>query len=334
MIQLTFMKLLRTLLVLSLAAGTAAVAAEPKKVIVCTVTTGFRHSSIPYAEKTLQKLADESKTFTIVDWVQQPKDVPKAPNKPGDLKADADEKAKTKYAADLAKYEAAQKEWEATGKAKAADAQKAADAEMKTQMAKLSPENLAKVDGVIFANTTGDLPLPDKEGFIKWIEAGHGFMAMHSGSDTFHGFKGYIEMLGGEFETHKAQVPVDLIVADPAHPAAKGLPNPWDLAQEEMYLFKNHDAAKVHRILYLKHHPNEPQTAGYYGVSWCKMAGQGKVFYTSLGHREDLWSDDPSLKDRKNSIETSKKFQEHILGGIKWALGLEQGSAEPQTEKP
>src|SRR3954471_6814014 len=82
-------------------------AAEPKKVIVCTVTTGFRHSSIPYAEKTLQKLADESKAFTIVDWVQQPKDVAKAPNKPGDLKADADEKAKTKYAADLAKYEAA-----------------------------------------------------------------------------------------------------------------------------------------------------------------------------------------------------------------------------------
>src|SRR6478752_7213583 len=103
------MKLLRTLLVLSLAAGTAAVAAEPKKVVVCTVTTGFRHSSIPYAEKTLQKLADESKAFTIVDWVQQPKDVPKAPNKPGDLKADADEKAKTKYAADLAKYETAQK---------------------------------------------------------------------------------------------------------------------------------------------------------------------------------------------------------------------------------
>src|SRR3954470_24876012 len=119
-------------------------AAEPKRVIVCTVTTGFRHSSIPFAEKTLQKLADESKAFTIVDWVQQPKDAPKAPNKPGDLKADADEKAKTKYAADLAKYEAAQKEWEATGKAKAADAQKAADAEMKTQMAKLSPENLAK----------------------------------------------------------------------------------------------------------------------------------------------------------------------------------------------
>ena len=329
------MKLLRTLLLLSVVAGAAALAAEPKKVIVCTVTTGFRHSSIPFAEKTLQKLADESKAFTIVDWVQQPKaNVPNAPSKPGELKADADEKAKTKYAADLAKYETAQKDWEATGKTKAAEAKTAFDAEMKTQMAKLGPDKLAKVDGVIFANTTGDLPLPDKDGFIKWIEAGHAFMAMHSGSDTFHGFKPYIEMLGGEFETHKAQVPVDLIVADAQNPAAKGLPSPWDLAQEEMYLVKNHDAAKVHRILYLKHHPNEPQTAGYFGVSWSKMAGQGKVFYTSLGHREDLWSDDPNLKDRKNSVETARKYQQHVLGGIKWALGLEQGSAEPQPEKP
>src|SRR3954449_13357947 len=85
-----------------IALSVALAAAEPKKVIVCTVTTGFRHSSIPYAEKTLQKLADESKAFTIVDWGQQPKDVPKAPSKPNDLKADADEKAKTKYAADQA----------------------------------------------------------------------------------------------------------------------------------------------------------------------------------------------------------------------------------------
>ena len=315
-------------------ATAATPAAEPKKVIVCTVTTGFRHSSIPYAEKTLQKLADESKAFTIVDWVRQPAEVPKAPSKPNEPKADADERARAKYAADLSKYEAAQKDWEATGKARAAEVQKASEAELKTQMAKLAPDKLAQVDGVIFANTTGDLPLPDKDGFIKWIEAGHAFMAMHSGSDTFHGFKPYIEMLGGEFETHKAQVPVDLIVGDSEHPAAKGLTNPWDLAQEEMYLFKNHHAAKVRRILYLKHHPNEPQTLGYFGVSWCKMAGQGKVFYTSLGHREDLWSDDPTLRDRKNSIETARKFQQHILGGIKWALGLEKGSAEPQPEKP
>ena len=67
-------KTLRSLFILALAAAPAfsAFAADAKRVIVVTVTTGFRHSSIPYAEKTLQKLADESKAYTIVDFVRQP----------------------------------------------------------------------------------------------------------------------------------------------------------------------------------------------------------------------------------------------------------------------
>ena len=99
-----------------------------------------------------------------------------------------------------------------------------------------------------------------------------------------------------------------------------------------MYLIKNHDRAKLHALLYLNHHPNEPANEGYFAVAWTRMAGKGRVFYTSLGHREDLWSDDPNLKDRKNPVETSKLYQQHILGGIKWALGLAEGSATPNPE--
>jgi uncharacterized protein len=310
-------------------------AAEPKKVIVCTVTTGFRHSSIPYAEKTLQKLAEDSKAYVVVDWVQQPSlQVPKSPSKPKDLKADASEKDKAKHAEDLAKFETASKEWEASGKIKAAEVQREFDAALKTQMAKLGPDRLAKVDGVIFANTTGDLPLPDKEGFVKWIENGGAFMAMHSGSDTFHGFRPYIDMLQGEFDGHGAQVPADLIVADQAHPATQGLSNPWDLKQEEMYLIKNHDRSKLRTLLFMNHHPNKPEEKGYFPVSWTRTHGKGRVFYTSLGHREDLWSDDQSLKDRKNPVETAKKYQQHIFGGIKWALALAQGSSEANNPLP
>jgi len=62
------------------------------------------------------------------------------------------------------------------------------------------------------------------------------------------------------------------------------------------------------------------------------VEGKGRVFYTSLGHREDLWSDDPALGDRVNSIEISRQYQAHILGGIKWALGLVEGSAVPNPD--
>jgi type 1 glutamine amidotransferase len=326
----------RTLLTI-LMSGAAAFAAEPKQVIVCTVTTGFRHSSIPYAEKTLQRLGDESKAFTIVDFARQPEvQIPQKPGKPGDPKPDADDKAKAKYDKELAKYHEEIAKWTPEMDAKAKAAQADFDAQLKSSLAKLSPENLRakKIDGVIFANTTGDLPLPDKEGFIKWIDDGHAFVGMHAASDTFHGFPGYLDMLQGEFAGHEAQVPADLIAADTQHPANAGIGEKWNVAQEEMYLIKNHDRAKVHTLWFMKHHPNKPEQAGYFPVSWCRKAGIGRVFYTSLGHREDLWDDSANLKDRKNSVEISKQFQAHILGGIKWALGLAQGSADPNPNAP
>lgn len=95
------------------------------------------------------------------------------------------------------------------------------DAEVREKM---TLAKLGEVDAVIFANTTGDLDIPDKDGFIKWIENGHGFVGMHSCSDTFHGYRPFIETLGGEFLTHGAQVSVDCYNQDPdpsGHPSSR-----------------------------------------------------------------------------------------------------------------
>jgi len=66
-------------------------------------------------------------------------------------------------------------------------------------------------------------------------------------------------------------------------------------------------------------------------VSWSKEVGKGRVFYTSLGHREDIW--DPAWKDRdgarKNSPEVSVAFQTHLLDQIRWALRI-----DPRVGKP
>lgn len=327
---------LRFLLLLALATSSFAVfAADARRVLVCTVTTGFRHSSIPYAEQTLKKLGDESGAFSVVGFVQQPDiQVPKAPRKPKDLPANADANARKRHENDMRRYEAEMAKWTPEVAQAAKEAQAKFDAAVKTNLERLSPANLAaeKIDGVIFANTTGDLPLPDKEGFIHWIEQGHAFMAMHSGSDTLHQFRGYIDMLQGEFDNHGAQVPADLVAADTAHPANAGIGTTWDLVQEEMYLIKSQDRSKVRALWFLRHHPNNKDEEGFFPVSWCRKAGDGRVFYTSLGHREDLWSDAADLKDRKNPIETSKRYQAHLLGGIKWALGLAEGSAEPNPD--
>ena len=267
--------------------------AEPKKLLVVTTTTGFRHSSIPTLEKVLAQLGKDSGVFTV-DLVQQP------PGKPANLKKDATDEQK-------AAFKEAEAKWEIT---------------LKAELQKLSPANLKNYDGVVFASTTGDLPLPDKQGFLDWIKAGHAFIGIHAASDTFHGFPEFIAMLGGEFAHHGPQVSVDCLNQDSANPATAQLGQSWTIQQEEIYQFKNYDATKVHDLLIMDKHPEHKEIAGHFPVSWCKSFGDGKVFYTSLGHREDIIDADPTLKDRKNSPEISKAYQQHVLGGIEWALGL------------
>lgn len=259
----------------ALAAITLALnAAEPKKLLVVTATKGFRHSSIPTAERILAELGKESGVFTV-DYVRGGPD----------------------------------------GKD---------DSELQQ---KLTAANLANYDGVIFANTTGDLAIPDREAFIAWLKSGKAFIGMHSCSDTFHGYPPFIQMLGGEFLTHQAQVSVACANQSPKHPATKALGSTFEVF-DEIYIQKNFHRDQVHGLLGLDKHPNSG-IPGDYPISWCKDFGSGKVFYTALGHREDIWDADPNMKDRRNSVEVSKAYQQHLLGGIRWALGLEQGSGQP-----
>jgi type 1 glutamine amidotransferase len=292
------MKIISALLIAVLAVSS--LQAAPKKLLVVTTTTGFRHSSIPTAEKILAQLAQESGEFTV-DFVRQPPGKPLLPEK--EASPDA-----------WAAYRIAETEWEEA---------------LKVTLQKLSPESLKNYDGVIFASTTGELPIPDRQGFLDWIKAGHAFIGIHAASDTFHGWPGYIAMLGGEFKHHGPQVSVDCINVDPSNPATAQLPQVWAIQQEEIYQFKNYDANKVHELLVLDKNP-EDGLPGHFPVSWCKPYGDGRVFYTSLGHREDIWNADPDLKDRKNSIEISKAYQQHILGGIEWALGFKKSAAASQ----
>jgi type 1 glutamine amidotransferase len=151
---------------------------------------------------------------------------------------------------------------------------------------------------------------------------------MHSCSDTFHGWPPFLEMLGGEFAGHGAQVGVECMNDAPKHPANVKLGKSWVINQEEIYLIKNHDTG-CRALLTLDKHPNE-KTPGAFPISWCKNYGQGRVFYTSLGHREDIWDDetDPGFK-RENPVQVSRAYQRHILGGIKWALGLDPDEVKP-----
>ncbi len=281
-------------------------AGAPKKVLVVTVTAGFRHTEgIDASDKILPKLAQESGAFTL-DWCRQPEGKPNPPKK-------------TATPEETASFKAAEAEYQA---------------KLKKEMEKLSPANLQNYDAVIFDNVSGDMPLPDVDGFLNWVKSGKGFVGIHAACDTLRAKNPqhpYTLMIGAEFKTHGAQSEVEVINQDPQFPACKQWPATLRVF-DEIYQMTRFDRTKVHGLLTLDKHPND-KTPGDYPIAWCKSYGSGRMFYTSLGHRADVWDDDtPANYPRKNSKEVSRAYQEHLLGGIKWALGLEKGDATPQMK--
>ena len=196
-----------------------------------------------------------------------------------------------------------------------------ADGDLTKALEPLAPGALAPYDGVIFLSTSGELPLPDRDGFLNWIAQGKAFIGIHSATDTFHKWPAYQQMLGGEFEHHGAQTGATIRVANPAHPATEGLGAEWKLEREEIYEFKNYDREKVDELLVLDRNPTDG-TPGHFPLAWTKSYHKGRVFYSALGHREDLWTDDSALQDRVNVPAVAPQFLAHLHGGIAWALGL------------
>lgn len=183
----------------------------------------------------------------------------------------------------------------------------------------LTPEYLKPYDGVVFLNTTGELPIPDVQAFLDWVKSGKAFLGFHSATDTFHPNAGYIEMIGGEFQTHGAQCAITPIVEDPKHPATARWPKGLAVT-DEIYHHVKVDRTKCRVLLRLDANPadNRPeqnQPADFW-VAWCRSYGKGRVFYSLFGHRKDVWD-----------VEA---FREQILGAVRWTTGLARGDASPR----
>jgi len=190
--------------------------------------------------------------------------------------------------------------------------------------------------------TNGNLPFTDaqKKMLVDFVRGGKALIGAHCASLTFYNYPEFGEMLGGYFNRNLPQGTIAVLkVEDTKHPATKMLGTSWPLV-DEFYLFgtapwneskpnDNIDVLfknkiplgfsrdKVHVLLSLdtsamdmSKQPNLVK-GGDYPQAWTREYGKGRTFYTSLGHRDDIWSNDPV-------------FRAHINGGIRWALGLEQ----------
>jgi type 1 glutamine amidotransferase len=208
-----------------------------------------------------------------------------------------------------------------------------------------SPARLAEFDAFMFY-TTGDLTEPGtdknppmspegKKAFLDLIRQGKGFVGTHSAADTFHspGNKGhtperfiqdgdkaddYVKMLGAEFIVHGAQQKAKMHAYDKNFPGMAAAGDGFEML-EEWYTFKN-QSKDLHVLL-----AQEPGLKGNmydrpaYPATWARMHEKGRVFYTSMGHREDVW--------------TNPIFQSILMGGLSWAFGNAQADVAPNVEK-
>jgi type 1 glutamine amidotransferase len=194
--------------------------------------------------------------------------------------------------------------------------------------------------------TNGNLPLTDvqKTAIMDFVRSGKALIGTHCATLTMYNDPKFGEMFGGYYL--RSIIPTNRIgqkmgilkVEDTKHPATKMLGPSWTVG-EEFYLFGTqvYDASKptenvsavgrlpillplmrdkIHVLLSLDTEKMDISDlpfltkGGDYPQAWTREYGSGRVFYTTLGHRDDIWG-------------TDANFKGHVVGGIRWALKLE-----------
>jgi len=173
--------------------------------------------------------------------------------------------------------------------------------------------NLKQYRAVIFNNTTGDILNNEQQAaFERYIQAGGGFVGIHSAADTEYTWSWYGELVGAYFSSHPNNPNVrtaSIEISDKNHPSTSHLPNVWQRT-DEWYSYKNF----FHGIKILANLDENTYEGGTNGgnhpISWYHEYNGGRAFYTGLGHTDESY--------------TEPLFLQHLLGGIRYAMGNEQ----------
>jgi hypothetical protein len=156
--------------------------------------------------------------------------------------------------------------------------------------------------------------------FVK--EDGKGFVAAHSAATAFFSWPEFGEMLGGRFDEHPWNITdARLLVEDALFPAMRRVPA-VSVRRDEHYQLKDFSRDKVRVLARLDPSsvdlkaPLVHRTDGDFPAAWAKTYGNGRVFYSTLGHDRETW-DDPVI-------------QSMYFEAIRWALRLVDGDATPR----
>jgi uncharacterized protein len=179
-------------------------------------------------------------------------------------------------------------------------------------VSQLSTENLARYAAVMFY-TTGELPISaaQKTALLDFVRSGHGFVGVHSATDTFYEWADYGALIGGYFDGHPWHQSVRIDVADPSDALVSFLGRSFEI-KDEIYQIRDFDEQGARVLLRLDAKSVDLSRDGVrqrsYGwpLAWTRSYGQGRVFYTALGHEEMVWRDE--------------RYQRLLLNAIRWCM--------------
>jgi hypothetical protein len=192
-------------------------------------------------------------------------------------------------------------------------------------LSNFEPEKLQQFDLVVLNNTTGELfetKGPDgkagtaklRESFMAWVKEGGAVFGIHAATDCSYSWKEFGEMMGGWFSGHPWNSEVGVRNDDPTNPVNAAFDGKGFQVADEIYTVNRENiySREKQRVL-LSIDPAKTDTKkagradGDVAVSWIKPCGKGRVFYCSLGHRDEIFSAPAILA--------------HYLAGMQWAMG-------------
>jgi type 1 glutamine amidotransferase/HEAT repeat protein len=181
------------------------------------------------------------------------------------------------------------------------------------------PENLQRFDAVVLNNTT-QLKFEDpawRKSLMDFVAGGKGIVGIHAATDNFPTWPEGQELLGGVFDGHPWGADGTWAVKneDPAHPLNAGFGGKGFLIRDEIYRVRQIDLRKNSRVLLgldmtadrNRRASGVRPTDRDIPISWVRAYGKGRLFYCSLGHNDDVYTNPAVLR--------------HYLDGIQFALG-------------
>lgn len=190
-------------------------------------------------------------------------------------------------------------------------AQHGFNVEVSDDPAIFTEENLKKYNALIFTSTNNDVfdTEAQKVAFMRYTQAGGGFVGIHSVTGTERKWDWFKRLVGGTFVRHAPMQKFKQLIVDKNHLSTSFLPEHWENEDEcyyittinpDIHVLLAHDLSTV----------NDKAKPDIYGNSfpsaWCHEFDGGRQWYTALGHRGAMYSD--------------PLFRKHILGGIQWVV--------------